>query len=273
MLDVDFSPPPPHLPLLPALFSEDVVHVWRVSLVLHSHHVQQLRGHLSADERARADRFRFNVHRDRFVVARGMLRVILGRYLDQSPERLEFCHNPYGKPALKPLKALDAGQIDKLANVNGRSPLHFNVSHAQEMALYALAWDRPLGVDLEYVQDRGADLASRIVRFFSSSEQEAFQKLPPEERNLAFFKGWTRKEAYMKARGLGFTLPLQKFDVSIAPHEPARLLADRHDPQAVGQWTLQDLDPGCGYVAALAARGAGWHTMGWQWPEATAAPG
>lgn len=263
MDDVTFSPPP-NFPFLLARFSEDVVHVWRVSLVQPPHRIQQLRLSLSPDELARADRFRFREHRERFIVARGMLRVILGRYLGQSPERLQFCHNPYGKPALK------VGGTDGTGM--GLPPtLHFNMSHSRNMALYALASDRPLGIDLEYVQSQEADLASRIVRFFSSSEQEAFQRFPTEERNVAFFKGWTRKEAYMKARGLGFALPFKQFDVSIAPHEPARLLADRHDPQAVGNWTLQDLEPGEGYVAALAARGTDWHTGCWQWPEATAA--
>lgn len=228
--------------------------MWRVSLALPPRRVQRLYLVLSPDERARADRFRFKEHRERFIAARGMLRTILGRYLDRPPEHLQFCYNPYGKPALKP---------------GGARGLDFNISHSQDMALYALAWDRPLGIDLEYLRDQDAALEQLVARFFSPSEREALRKLPSEKKTLAFFKVWTRKEAYMKARGQGLTLPLQQFTVSVAPDEPARLLNDNHDPQAVTRWTLWDVDPGHGYVAALAARGASWRVACWQWPEAT----
>jgi 4'-phosphopantetheinyl transferase len=272
--DVRFSPPPCPFPFLLSSFSEDVVHIWRVSLGLSPHEVRRLRGILSADELIRADRFRFREHRARFVVARGMLRVILGRYLNQSPERLQFRYGPYGKPALESLEAFDEGRVvDNLplpsSHIDLGAMLHFNVSHSQDMALYALAWDRPVGIDLEYVADTSHPLERLVARFFSPSEREAFQKLPAAQKPQAFFRCWTRKEAYMKARGQGFTLPLQAFDVSVAPDEPARLLNDSHDPQAVAAWTLRDLDPGHGYVAAVAARGSDWRLACWQWPGAT----
>ncbi len=290
--NVSFSLPPRPFPLLLSSFSEDVVHIWRVSLGLSPHavpsaavssaEVQRLRDILSADELVRADRFRFGEHRVRFIVARGMLRVILGRYLNQSPECLQFRYGPYGKPALEPLEAFDGGRVVgkpplPSSPIDLGALLHFNVSHSQDMVLYALAWDRPVGIDLEsvsrYVRDRDAatnhPLERLVARFFSPSEQEAFRKLPPAQKPRAFFRCWTRKEAYMKARGRGFTLPLQAFEVSVTPGEPARLLNDSHDPQAVANWTLRDLDPGHGYVAAVAARGSNWRLACWQWPGAT----
>ncbi len=282
MRDEGFSLPPSPFSLLLSSFAADVIHIWRVFLGLSAPHVQRLRSILSDDERARADRFRFKAHRERFVAARGMLRVILGRYLNQPPEHLQFRYGPYGKPALKPVEAFEGGGImDNLllsySCVDFGTMLRFNVSHSQDMALYALAWGRPVGIDLEYIQarDEGTNsvtnhsLERLVARFFSPLEQKAFEELPLAQRTLAFFKCWTRKEAYMKARGQGFTLPLQQFTVSVAPNESARLLSDNHDPQAVANWTLQDLEPGYGYVAAVAAPGSDWRLACWQWPEAT----
>ena len=164
---------------------------------------------LAADEQARAERFHFERDREHFIVARGVLRAILGRYLNRAPERLSFCYGAHGKPAL-------AGEA-------GADAIRFNVSHSHGVALYAVTRGREVGIDLERIR---FDLAVLEIaeRFFSRREVATLRTLPTEAQRQAFFRCWTRKEAYIKARGEGLSLPLDQFDVSLAPGEPAALL-------------------------------------------------
>jgi 4'-phosphopantetheinyl transferase len=231
---------------------DEEVHVWVASLERPAASLAVWRELLAADERQRADRFHFQKDRDHFVAARGLLRIILGRYLRQSPEVIRFSYGPFGKPAL--------------AEVADTRTLHFNVSHTKGLALYAFAYQRALGVDIEYVR---ADLAGQEIaeRFFSRQEVCALSALPAVVRTHAFFNCWTRKEAYIKARGEGLSLPLKQFDVTLTPGEPAALLSTRPDPQEASRWLLQELFPAQGYMAALAVEGRGWRLRQWQWPD------
>jgi 4'-phosphopantetheinyl transferase len=197
---------------------------------------------LSSDERARADRFYFSQDRESFIVARGMLRSILGRYLNRSPEALRFHYSAHGKPALD----FDSGD----------DAIRFNLSHSHRMGLYAFARDREVGIDVEFVRD-GPHAEHIAEHFFSPDEVRSLQALPPAQRRHAFFLCWTRKEAYIKGRGEGLSLPLDQFDVSLTPGEPAKLLSTRPDPLEAGRWFLQDLTLGPdGYAAAVAIEGA-----------------
>ncbi|QXD15524.1 4'-phosphopantetheinyl transferase superfamily protein [Rhodocaloribacter litoris] len=215
------------------------VHVWRVSLA--GVPPPALARVLSPDERARADRFVYDVHRHRFVTARGVLRHLLGRYLGCDPAVLRFNYGPRGKPAL--------------AAPDG-TPLRFNVSHSHELALVAVACGREVGVDVERCDPRRAaeDIAAR---FFAPEEVAAFRALPPGERVAGFFNAWTRKEAYMKATGQGLALGLDRFCVSLAPGAPPALLSTAWNPPDAARWSLHALDPGPGYAAALAVEGHG----------------
>jgi 4'-phosphopantetheinyl transferase len=226
------------------------VHVWRARLDLDAWCVEPLHHHLSADELQRAARFHFPRDRRRYTVARGVLRHILGRYLRRPPSELRFRYSAYGKPAL----------ADAFADAEVR----FNVSHSHEMALFAVTSGREVGVDIEYLgrEIRGEEIAER---FFSAHERANLRALPAEMRHQAFFNCWTRKEAYIKAHGEGLSLPLDQFDVSLAPGEPAALLATRSDPQEALRWSLQTLTPGPSYVAALAVEGRGWQLTRWHW--------
>ena len=161
---------------------------------------------LSADEHARAERFYFQKDRERFMVARGLLRTVLGRYLNQEPSQLRFCYSPYGKPAL--------------ATGSGRNTLRFNVSHSHGLALYAITCGRELGVDVELIRPELPD-EEIAERFFSFQEVSGLRALPPNMRLEAFFNCWTLKEAYIKARGEGLSLPLDQFDVALVPGEAA----------------------------------------------------
>lgn len=218
----------------------DAIHVWWATLRVSELCFNRLRASLMPDEIARAGRFRFPEHRARFVVAHGALRDILSRYLGVPAAQLAFSTNPYGKPALA---------------VPEHAWLQFNLSHSGDMVLFAVTRDRPIGIDVEQIIP--PDNFPRLVeQFFSENEYRAFCALPEGKRAAAFFAGWTRKEAYVKALGVGVTLPLNQFDITMDPDEPARLLADRRYPHHVEAWSLLSFTPAPGYIAALAVEGS-----------------
>jgi 4'-phosphopantetheinyl transferase len=191
---------------------------------------------LSVEERARAGRFVFEDDRRRYTVARAQLRRLLGERLGERPEAVELTYGAHGKPALAPRHA--------------GSGLRFNVSHCGDVAVHAFTRGREIGVDVEAV--RALPDADQIAaRFFSPRENQAYQALPSSERPVGFFNCWTRKEAYIKALGEGLAHPLQRFDVSLAPGEPARLLRVDDTAGEDCGWTLHGFDPGAGFVAAL----------------------
>ncbi len=227
----------------PLLGTRDV-HVWRVSLDQPPATVERLRQILSLDEQARVDRFHFESDRQHFIVARGCLRTMLARYLQIAPNKIQFSYASHGKPEL----AISNAQTQ---------PLNFNLSHSGGFALYAFTRVGEIGVDLEHVRPElaGADIARR---FFSSSEVARLTRLPANVRHEAFFNCWTRKEAFIKAKGKGLSLPLDQFDVTLAPSEPAALLRTRWDEHEASRWSLKAIDVGPGYVAAVAVAGRDW---------------
>lgn len=236
----------------PAVLSlpDDHIHIWRMGLDPDELVVQRLKQTLSADELERAARFHFERDRRHFIVARGVLRNILARYLRTEPPRLRFSYTKYGKPSL-------------IAEV-GFPDLNFNVSHSHTMALFAITRGRELGVDIEYIR-ADFECAQIAERFFSTQENAVLCALPAEMQFEAFFNCWTRKEAYIKAIGEGLSHPLDQFDVSLVPGEPAQLLQTRDDPDEVRRWSMCALFPGEQYAAALVAAGSDWQTMCWQW--------
>ncbi|HJU91868.1 MAG TPA: 4'-phosphopantetheinyl transferase superfamily protein [Pyrinomonadaceae bacterium] len=224
-----------HAPASPSLQSGEI-HVWRVDLEQPEEVVQQFRSTLEDDELNRADRFHFDKDRRAFTVSRGFLRHVLGRYTATKPEALRFSYGPYGKPSLD--------QND--------SSLRFNMSHSRGVGLVAVSEAKELGVDVEYIR---ADFASEDIarRFFSANEVAAFNALPIQQRVAAFFRCWTRKEAYIKAIGRGLSQALDGFDVTLAPEAPPALL--RADEDDASRWWLSDIDVGSDYAAALVVEG------------------
>ncbi len=238
----DWHRPPSQL----TLGSEDV-HVWRIPLDPSDTVVSELASILDVDERARAARFHAVIHRTRFVVGRALLRRVLGQYLGLRPEEVAFVYGEHGKPALR-------GE----ATIGG---LRFNLAHSKDLALLAVVCGREVGVDLEAL--RALEDAERIVaRFFSTREQADFFRVAPELRQLTFFRGWVRKEAYIKAIGKGLALPLGDFDVTLAPGDPPRLLRVQDQPDEPNRWALAELSPGVGFVGAIAVEGTGWRLRG-----------
>jgi 4'-phosphopantetheinyl transferase len=233
------------------MLARDDVHVWRAALDQAPAQIEGFRQALAADETARAVRFHFERDRDHFIAARGVLRSILGCYLNRVPQCLRFCYGPHGKPAL-------AGEPDADA-------IRFNVSHSHGLALYAVARGREVGIDVERVR-RDLAVAEIAARFFSRREVAMLRNIPAEEQHPAFFRLWTRKEAYVKARGEGLSLLSEEVDVSLAPGEPEADASAQHDPSEISRWSLQDLVPAPGYAAALAVAGRDWRLDCLQWP-------
>ena len=210
--------------------------MWRVDLEQTDEVVQQFRGTLDADEVHRASRFYFEQHRRAFIVGRGFLRDVLGRYLKSKPEALEFSYGEYGKPALNGLE----------------TRLRFNMSHSHNVGLLAITEDNHLGVDVEHIR---ADFATEDIarRFFSRCEVDVFNTLAKEEQVAAFFRCWTRKEAFIKATGRGLSQELAGFDVTLGPGVRAELL--RVEDDDASRWSLCDIDVGEDYAGALAVEG------------------
>jgi 4'-phosphopantetheinyl transferase len=215
------------------------IRVWRADLDRPEPETAALGALLSADERARADRFRFAIDRRRFTVARGVLRVLLGRVTGSPPHEIEFSYGTRGKPALR--RPADSG-------------LEFNLTHSHGLALIATSWGRAVGVDLEF-ERLELDFRGIAGRFFTPREFGEIEAQRDDAQRSAFFRGWTRKEAFLKARGDGLWLGLDQFEVSIAPETSARLVRTAWDPDEARRWSLHDLDVAPGFAAALAVEG------------------
>lgn len=229
----------------------DQVHVWRATLDRDTPTAERMFHTLSTDECDRAASFRFERDRRRFIVRRGVLRAILGRYTAIEPTRLRFRYSAHGKPAL-------TGDC-------GAPSVRFNLSHSDGVALFAIGFSRDIGIDLERSR-ADLDFLEIAEQFFSAGEVSTLRALPKDSRQEAFFACWTRKEAYIKAKGQGLSIPLDRFEVSLTPRGPAALLRTE-DPGDAGRWSLRELVADGGYSAALCVEGLGWVLKSWQWPD------
>ena len=222
---------------------EDEVHLWRVDLARVAHEEEKWKQVLSEDERKRAARFHFARDCQNFTATRALLRTVLGSYTACDPSHLVFCYSDKEKPSLSP---------DHLGD-----RIEFNVSHSGTIALLAFSRGRMLGVDVEQIRE---DLEHEALarRFFSPHEQQQLAAAPENDRIHAFFRCWTRKEAYIKATGIGLSLPLRDFDVSLVPGDENAMLSTRPDAREAARWSLREVPTDEGYVAALCVEGHGW---------------
>jgi len=241
-----WSSPPAQL-TLPA----DEVHIWRASLDRPPCFLEALHAILSPDERERADRYACTRSRSRFVVGRGLLRKILARYQGTTPCQIRFRVCPAGKPTLD----------------EPEPALHFNVTHSQDLVLIAITQRGEVGIDVELVRPFANDL-NLAERYFSPRECRMLRLLSPERRTEAFFHAWTRKEACLKALGVGLSYGLDRVEVTIRPEDPVKLLRLNGEEKHAAPWSLQALSPAPGYVGALALKAKqGYRLVGWHWPE------
>ncbi len=232
------------------VLAEDEVHVWKAVLEVPINTRSALQQVLSSAESAQVAKFYFERDRQHWIVAHGILRTLLGMYLQIAPTEIQFVTNEYGKPSI-------------VAPPQGVH-LHFNLAHSGGLALYAFSMNREVGVDVEYMRS-GIDHMELAKHFFSPYENEQLRTVSSDLQEEAFFSCWSRKEAYIKARGKGLSLPLDQFDVSLIPGKPASLLASREDAEAATRWSLQALYPGPKYAGALVVEGASWHLSCWLW--------
>ena len=229
----------PTAPADPRLATREV-HVWAASLAVSPEVLKELSHNLTPDEISRAAKFHLEVHRNRYIAGRGILRQILGRYTSINPAELVFDYSPNGKPTLRAAP--------------GSAHLHFNLAHSEDLAAFAITLAGPVGVDVEQIRQL-KDMDHLVARFFSARENERFQKLSSTEKPAAFFNLWTRKEALLKATGAGIAGGLNNVEVSFLQGEPARLLSIGGDPAKANGWFLHNLAPAEGFAGAVAVHG------------------
>lgn len=220
------------------LLAANELHVWRVALALSERRLEQLLRQLDTTETARAERFHFERDRRRFLAARGQLRELLGFYVGLPPAEVRFRYGERGKPFLD----LEQGP-----------DIRFNLAHSGDLALVAVSRGHEVGVDLEEIRPVVTE-AEIAERFFSPTEVVELRSLPPVEHRTAFYRCWTRKEAYLKGVGDGIAFGLDQFSVSFAPGVPPELLDTPLDPPEAARWSFYHLEPGPGFTGAVAVR-------------------
>jgi 4'-phosphopantetheinyl transferase len=232
------------------ILKDNEVHLWIASLVLNSKIIHKLRSTLSTDEIERADRFHFQKNRHSFIAGRGILRSILAHYLENKPREIGFIYNTHGKPSI--------------ANMPVGAGINFNLSHSHGLAVYAFTGRRRIGIDIERMRSN-LSFEKIANRFFTSAEFEKLSALAHDEFIQGFFYLWTQKEAYIKARGKGLSIPLNQFGITISTDKTARIneIGRNRDEECI--WSFYTLTPAPGYVGTLAAEGKNPRIKYWTW--------
>ena len=224
-------------------------HIWRADLELNECFQSSFLQLLSPDEKNRAQKFRFAKDSRNFITARGILRSLIGKYLEINPAEISFQYSEFGKPSIA-----------------DNNYLHFNISHSQNIALFAFTKKFNIGVDVEFVNP-DIEVKDIATNFFSTNEIMNLLALPEKQQTLGFFNCWTRKEAFIKAVGEGLSFPLDKFEVSLEPDKPAKLLATDWDPKAVSKWSIYSMSPGANFVGSLVIEGFVEKVKFWNWQK------
>jgi 4'-phosphopantetheinyl transferase len=213
------------------------LHIWRASLSGSPDELSYFDSLLSMDEKARAERFYFERDRNRYVFGRGILRTLLGNYLRQEASKITFVYGLYGKPAI--------------GSMHSNKTLQFNLAHSNEWAVYVFGWDQPLGIDLEHIRPM-PDVDDLAERVFSASESALIHSLFDDQKWETFFTIWTCKEAFLKARGSGLTIPLDQFEVSPNANGDMKLTSISGNSTLAARWRLETFKPMADYQSAIA---------------------
>ena len=227
-----------HPPEKPTLLQNEI-HLWRANLNLPSVIIETLASCLSAEEKKRAERFRFKQHRDRFIAGRGILRYLLANYLQINSENVIFEYSDRGKP--------------KIAPALNQNNLQFNLSHAQDLALYGFNYQRIIGVDLEYIKDN-IDYKQLAKRFFTTQELQLINSYPIREQKTIFFQLWTAKEAYLKATGDGLAGSLDQIEFTLDYNHQLHLVDIKPAPAQVSHWLINNFIPQDNFIATIAVK-------------------
>src|SRR5215203_1604983 len=231
------------------ILSDDEAHVWRADLNLNESFQSSFLKLLSPDEKNRAKKFRFAKDSQNFIIARGILRLLIGKYLEINPAEISFQYSESGKPSI----------------INNNS-LQFNISHSRDIALFAFTKNFNIGVDVEFVNSN-IEAKEIAANFFSTNEIKNLLALPEQQQTLGFFYCWTRKEAFIKAVGEGLSFPLDKFEVSLEPNKPAKLLATNRQPEDISKWSIFSLSPEANFVGSLVSEGLIEKVKCWNWQK------
>ncbi|WP_400077176.1 4'-phosphopantetheinyl transferase family protein [Winogradskyella sp. R77965] len=210
----------------------NTIHIWSINFVVNDDGYQRYFSFLSEDEKERASRFKFYKDRRCYVVVKGVLRLLSGVYLNKDPKKIEFNYGKYGKPKFR-----------------HKTNLNFNVSHSGDMAIIGFVYDHTIGIDIEKIKD-DFDTFEIASNFFSKVEITALKKIPKPEQYRAFYRCWTRKEAFIKAKGSGLSFPLDEFAVSLDSDLDANVLWTKWNTAEKHQWQLTSFVPSKGYIAA-----------------------
>ncbi|WP_373516842.1 4'-phosphopantetheinyl transferase superfamily protein [Pricia sp.] len=215
--------------------SQNEIHLWHCRFDTSNDRIEAFKRILSHHEKEKAGRFKFDIHREQSIISRGILRTLLGKYFEKHPRELEFGYTAYDKPYLK-----------------NESSLRFNVSHSGNRAVFGFVQDGEIGVDIEKVKNN-LEVMDIAQHFFSSDEIKALEVLPLHERIAAFYRCWTRKESFIKAKGSGLSFPLTSFSVSLDA-EKAEVLRTDWDTGEKAEWRMFSFEPDEGYLGALSVR-------------------
>jgi len=226
--------------------SKNRIQLWHCRFDRNMRWLPDYKNTLSTAELQKAARFKFGIHRQRYCIGRGILRMLLGRYLNEKPQEVEFDYTEYGKPFLK-----------------GESRLQFNLSHSHERAVFAFVLDTEIGVDIEKVKE-DFEVLDIAQNFFAPDEIETLEQFPETKRAAGFYRCWTRKESFIKAKGSGLSFSLTSFTVSLDA-DRAELLRTEWDPAERNEWHLSAFTPEEGYMGALAVRGDGFKIKQMEW--------
>ena len=214
---------------------ENLIHVWSCSFSKSKSKLSRFEGFLSENEKKRAAKVKFEKDKSSFIISRGVLREILSGYLGISPSKVTFEYTSYGKPFLS------------------KYNLKFNISHSGDLAVFVFNMESEIGVDIERIKNN-LNVLELTDNFFSKNEIESLHAMPPEQLNRAFYRCWTRKEAFIKAEGSGLSFPLNQFTVSLDNDCQATLLKTEWDSSEKENWSLFSFVPEDGYLVAVAVR-------------------
>lgn len=223
--------PPETLELL-----DSKIDVWSVNINNYTNKLFDYWELLSSSEKEKADRFRFEKDKNCYVIARGLLRILLSRYLNIKSQKINFRYAEKGKPYLE-----------------HPSNIKFNLSHSKNCIVLAFTKNIELGIDVEYAKNN-LEILQVAESFFSKQEIKALKSIQSIYRLSAFYNCWTRKEAFIKATGDGLSFPLNQFTVSLESSESAELVETRWDNKEKDLWSLETFTPQKDYIGAVASR-------------------
>jgi len=216
--------------------NDQEIHIWRGHLDLPLTNILIFKQYLSSDEIKRSDRFKFDIHRHRYIASRGILRIILSKYLNIDPFEVNFHYSSKGKP--------------QIIVAQNQTNLEFNLSNSQDLSLYGITKKNALGIDVEYTR-KMSDMEQIANRFFTPKECQILQSVSEAEKTDIFFQLWTAKEAYLKCTGQGITGGLDKFEVIFKDHKSIGLLGLENDLKEISNWYFKSFKADHNYQSTV----------------------